>query len=79
MLADLEPHEHIELEAATRLDPWGDDWQQTAKILELLHNANFSSDSMHWTEFIPNEENRQASDEVGPAELAAAARSLAGL
>ena len=78
MLAAMLPEEFIELQAAYRLAPWGDDWLQTAHIEAAIINTN-STEPVSPYELIPNEDNRQASDEIGPAELAAAARSLAGL
>jgi len=79
MLDDLDPCELIEIEAATRLDPWGDGWEQTAVLEAKLHNVNCPDDPVNPIELIPNEDNRKVSDEMGPAEIAAAARSMAGL
>ena len=72
------PEEFIELQAAYRLDPWGDDWLQTARIEAAIINSN-STEPVSPCDLIPNEDNRQAIEEVGPAELAARARAMAGL
>jgi len=51
-----------------RLEPWGDDWLQTAKIEAAIMNA-FANANVCPTELIPNEDNRPPPQEVEDATL----------
>lgn len=69
MLADIEPWQFIELEAAYRLDPWGDDWTQTAHIEAAIKNT-MGGGSVGPSELIPNEDNpNRGSGEIDDANL----------
>jgi hypothetical protein len=62
-------------EAYNRLEPWGDDWVQTAKLEAAIRQA--AGEEVHPSELIPNEDNKQA--EMSDAEVNSGFRSLAGL
>ena len=65
-------------EAMYRLEPWGDDWLQAARIEAAVVNKD-SSDPVSPYDLIPNEDNRPADENDDPAAINAAVRSRCGL
>jgi hypothetical protein len=61
-----------------RLDPWGDDWTQAAKIEAAIINQ-YASDPVNAYDLIPNEDNRPKTDEPEGADVHRQLRGLAGL
>lgn len=52
-----------EWEALYRLEPWGDDWAQTARIEAAILSAN-STTPIDPSKLIPNEDNRPQPEEM---------------
>lgn len=78
-MSDLEPWEFNEWQAFYRLEPWGDDWVQAARIEAAIINANTTGDPVNPYDLVPNEDNRTESEEMDAAALRDAARAMAGL
>jgi hypothetical protein len=76
LLADLEPWLFVELYAYYRLEPFGDDWTQTANIEAAIRQAN--GQEVHPSELIPNEDNREQNGEPDAAQVRAGFMGMAG-
>jgi hypothetical protein len=59
-----------EWEALYRLEPWGDDWVQTARLEAAIKNG-YATTPVDPSELIPNEDNRPASEEMDDKAMAA--------
>lgn len=57
MLADISPEQFNEWIAMYRLEPWGDDWTQTATIAAAMHNAA-GNRAVSPVDFVPGEQER---------------------
>lgn len=69
-LAGVEQRHLVVWEAFYRLYPWGDDWVQAARLEAAFRNS-MGGQSVTAAELIPNEDNRDKTDEVDDARLEA--------
>lgn len=69
-LHGISPAQLAEWEAYYRLEPWGDDWVQTARLEAAIRSANATS-PVDPSELIPNEDNRPQSEEMDDKAMAA--------
>lgn len=70
MLADITPQQFNEWLALYRLEPWGDDWVQAAKIIAEIANSAGANPPVNWTDLVPTAENgKKASGEVEDSNL----------
>jgi hypothetical protein len=65
-------------EAMYRLEPWGDDWVQAARIEAAIINKD-NPEPVNPYDLIPNEDNRPAEEEDDAAALNARVRSWLGV
>lgn len=73
----MEPWRLAVWEAYYRLEPWGDDWVQNARLEAAIINANVT-EPVDPSTLIPNEENRPIEQEDDAAALNASVRSWLG-
>jgi len=76
-LEGVEPWQLRVWEAMYRLDPWGDDWTQAARIEAAIKNQ-YATDPIDPYELIPNEDNRPPAEEISNAEISRQLRARAG-
>lgn len=77
-LDGIEPWRLAVWEAYYRLEPWGDDWMQAAKIEAAILNG-YEKEPVNPCDLVPNEDNRKVSGELEPADIHAGFMGLAGL
>jgi hypothetical protein len=65
-------------EAMYRLMPWGDDWEQSARIEAAIRNT-MGGQEVTPAELIPTEDNRQPDEEPDAATLNANVRAWLNL
>jgi hypothetical protein len=76
-MSEIEPRQLDEWRAAYELEPWGDDWMQTARLEAAILNA-FGGDPVCPAELIPTAENAR-SGEVDDKELASRWKARLGM
>lgn len=69
MLADTDPEQFDEWVALYRLEPWGDDWVQAARIIAAVMNAGGADPQIDPADLVPTSENTKRTDEVDDGSL----------
>lgn len=66
----ISPAQLTEWEAFYRLEPWGDDWVQNARLEAAIKNQ-YLTDPVQPADLVPNEDNKERTGEVEDSQLGA--------
>lgn len=71
MLDDIEPWQFDEWQALYRLEPWGDDWVQTARLIAAIENSAGANPPTNPADIVPTAENaaKFATNEIDDRQL----------